>query len=205
MARRTMSLLSQWSSRVFSVELDGVPFYFSIAEKKRRGLDAPLAFRRVQNCDRCYAVFVCSGDRIRGAKFHEELREKLSSALPPEVDVSHMSSFVPNVQGSLMKGYFLKDGSQRPFSSERLLRDLIRHDPVLVCSYVRDEGGQVWTQRLWSHLDSHTMDNMSKECCVVHAEAPEYHPSTLNIINSDVFYSFEEARQVMKQVVRICC
>lgn len=197
-----MSLLSQWSSRVFSVELDGAPFYFSIAEK-RRGLDAPLVFRGVQNCDRCYAVFVCSGDRISGAKFHVGLREKLSRALPPEVDVSHMSSFVPNVQGSLVKGYFLKDRSQRPFSSERLLRDIIRHDPVLVCSYVRDEGGQVWTQRLWSRAGSQMMDNVSKECCVVHSEAPEYHPSTLNIINSDVFYSFEEAREVMKQVVMV--
>lgn len=203
MARRTMALLSQWSSRVFSVELDGAPFYFSIQEK-HRGEEVPRVFRKVPNCDRCYSLLVCgSGGRIRRAKFHAELREKLMRALPPECDVSPMSSFLPNVKDSLIKGYFFKDYSEDPLSSERLLRDLTRHDPVLVCSYLRGEDGQVWTQHLWSCADSQTMET-SRQYYVVHSEAPEYHPSTLNIINSDVFYSFEEACQVIKQVLMIC-
>ncbi|KAK5886370.1 hypothetical protein CesoFtcFv8_017410 [Champsocephalus esox] len=40
---------------------------------------------------------------------------------------------------------------------------------------------------------------MPKDYYVVPAEAPEHHPSTLNIINSDVFYSFEEAYQVLEK------
>ncbi|TKS86661.1 UMP-CMP kinase 2, mitochondrial [Collichthys lucidus] len=41
--------------------------------------------------------------------------------------------------------------------------------------------------------------DMSKEYCVVPSEAPEHHPSTLSIINSDVFYSFEDAYEVIKK------
>ena len=155
----------------------------------------PRVFRGVQPCDRCYSVLVCSSDRIRQAKFYWELKDKLLRDLPPDCDVSPMSSFLPNVKDSLISGFFLKDSSQ---SSERLLRDLIRHDPVLVCSYLRGGDGQLWTQHLWSGPDS---QRSQQQYYVVPSEAPECHPATLNIINSDVFYSFEEAREVMRKVL----
>lgn len=199
MARRVMPLLGRWPSRVFSVELDGAPCYFSIQEK-HRGEEAPRLFAKVRERDRCFSLLVCAGDAIRRAKFYAELKETLLRDLPPGCDVSPMSSFLPNVRDSLIKGFFLKDSSDSPSKSEGLLRDLIRHDPVLVCSYLRGEDGQLWTQHLWSHADGQTME-MSKEYYVVPSEAPEYHPSTLNIINSDVFYSFEEAYEVMKKVL----
>ncbi|XP_070776275.1 UMP-CMP kinase 2, mitochondrial isoform X1 [Enoplosus armatus] len=197
MARRTMSLLPQWSSRIFSVELDGAPLYFSLQEK-HRGEEAPRVFRKVRDSGRCYSLLVCSSDRIRRAKFYGELKEKLLRDLPPECDLSPMSSFLPNVKDSLIKGYFLKDHSESSSSSERLLRDLTRHDPVLVCSYLRGEDGRLWTQHLWSHADRQTVETSNKYY-VVPSEAPKYHPSTLNIINSDVFYSFEEAWEVLKE------
>ena len=195
MARRAISLLPQWSSRVFSLELDGASLYFSLQEKHRGGGEVPRVFRGVQPCDRCYSVLVCSSDRIRQAKFYWELKDKLLRDLPPDCDVSPMSSFLPNVKDSLISGFFLKDSSQ---SSERLLRDLIRHDPVLVCSYLRGGDGQLWTQHLWSGPDS---QRSQQQYYVVPSEAPECHPATLNIINSDVFYSFEEAREVMRKVL----
>ncbi|XP_074548890.1 UMP-CMP kinase 2, mitochondrial [Halichoeres trimaculatus] len=198
MARRAMSqLLPQWSSRVFSVELNGAPFYFSIQER-HRGEDMPHVFEEVRGNDRCYSLFVCSSDRIKQARFYPELKEKLLRDLPKGCDLSPMSSFLPNVKDSLLKGYFLKDRSAGSSLSERLLRDVIQHDPVLVCSYLKSEDGQLWTQRLWGDADSQTTE-MSKDYCVVPSEAPEYHPATLNIINSDVFYSFEEACDVLKQ------
>ncbi|KAF1374815.1 hypothetical protein PFLUV_G00233000 [Perca fluviatilis] len=197
MARRTMSVFPQWSSRIFSVELDGAPFYFSTQEK-HRGEEVPPVFRKIPNYGRCYSLLVCSSDRIRRAKFYGELKDKLLRDLPPECHLSPMSAFLPNVKDSLLKGYFLNDHSERSSPTERLLRDLIQRDPVLVCSYLRGEGGQLWTQHLWSHADSQTME-MSKDYYVVPSEAPEYHPSTLNIINSDVFYSFEEAYEVLKK------
>lgn len=113
-----------------------------------------------------------------------------------------MSSFLPNVRDSLVKGYFFQDYSESPFASERLLRDLTRHDPVLVCSYLRGVDGQVWTQHLWSDTDGQAAET-PQEYFVVHSDAPEEHPSALGIINSDVFYSFEEAREVMNQVLII--
>ncbi|XP_031703815.1 UMP-CMP kinase 2, mitochondrial [Anarrhichthys ocellatus] len=197
MARRTMSLIPQWSSRVFSVELNGAPFYFSTREK-HRGEEVPRVFREVQNYARLYSLLVCSSDKIRRAKFYAELKDKLLRELPPECHLSPMSSFLPNVRDSLLNGYFLKDNSESSSQTERLLRDVSQRDPVFVCSYLKCEDGQLWTQHLWPHADSPTME-MSKDYYVVPSEAPEYHPSTLNIINSDVFYSFEEAYAVLEK------
>ncbi|XP_041668831.1 UMP-CMP kinase 2, mitochondrial [Cheilinus undulatus] len=195
MARRAMALLlPQWSSRVFSVELNGAPCFFSIQEN-HRGEEVPQVFRNVQNYNSCYSLLVCSSDRIKRAKFYSELKDKLIRDLPKECTLSPMSSFLPNVNDSLIKGYFLQDVSQSSTLTERVLRELKQHDPVLVCSYWRNENGQLWTQRLWG--DSKTMEMST--FCVVPTETPEYHPATLNIINSDVFYSFEEAYEVLKE------
>lgn len=199
MARRIMSLLPRWSSRVFSVELDGAPFYFAIQEEVPRGEEVPRVFSEVQNHDRCYSLLVCSRDRIQRAKFYGELKDKLLRDLPPECHVSPMSSFLPNVKDSLIRGYFLKGSSESSPPIERLLSDLTRHDPVLVCSYLRGEDGQQWTQHLWSDTENQGRE-MPNDYYVVPSAAPEYHPSTLNIINSDVFYSFNEAYDVLKNV-----
>lgn len=203
MARRTMAVLSQWSSRVFSVELDGADTYFAIQETRKSDV-LPEAFRRARR-DKCFSVLVSCSDRLRRVKFHSALREKLLRNLPPGCDVAPMSSFLPGVRDSLLRGYFLKDRSEDPSSSDRLLRDMLKRDPVLVCSYVRCEDGGSWTQNLWPDAHSEMM-----KFHVVHSEAPDVHPSTLNLINSDVFYSFEEAREVLKEVkdhfiFLICC
>ncbi|XP_020496377.2 UMP-CMP kinase 2, mitochondrial [Labrus bergylta] len=199
MARRTMSLLllPRWSSRMFSVELDGEPVYFSIQEKSR-GKEVSRVFSNVQNNDRCYSLLVCSSDRVEGAKFYAELKQKLLREMPKECDLSPMCSFLPNVKDSLLKGYFLKDTSPSASLSERVLRELLQHEPVLVCSYLRGEDGQQWTQCLWKESDNRAVE-MSRDFCVVPSEAPEFHPATLNIINSDVFYNFEEACEVLKE------
>uniref|UniRef100_H3DIU9 UMP-CMP kinase 2, mitochondrial n=1 Tax=Tetraodon nigroviridis TaxID=99883 RepID=H3DIU9_TETNG len=133
--------------------------------------------------------------RLRQVKVHADLKEKLLTALPPGCDVAPMCAFFPGVRGSLIKGYFLKDRSEDPSSSDQVLRDLARRDPVLVCSYVRCEDGGTWTQNLWPDAHSETI----KKFYVAQSEAPEVHPSALNIINSDVFYSLEEAREVLKE------
>ncbi|KAL3968880.1 hypothetical protein ACER0C_028837 [Sarotherodon galilaeus] len=198
MSKHAMSLLPRWCSRIFSVELNGAPFYFAVKEK-HLGEDVPRVFREVQNRDKCYSVLVyCSRDRIKTAKFYGELKDKLLRDLPPECRLSPMSSFLPNVRDSLVKGYFLKGNSDTSSPIERLLSDLIQHDPVLVCSYSPAEDGQQWTQHMWSETASQVMD-VAKGYYVVPSEAPEYHPSALNIINSDVFYSFDEAYDVMKK------
>lgn len=44
------------------------------------------------------------------------------------------------------------------------------------------------------------METPQEEYYVAECDGPGEHPSTLGIINSDVFYSFEEACEVMRQV-----
>ncbi|XP_068195170.1 UMP-CMP kinase 2, mitochondrial [Antennarius striatus] len=197
MARRAMSVLRHWSSRVFSVEVDGAPDYFSIQEA-HLGEEVPKVFREVPKSDKCYSVLVCGSDRIRTAKFYAQLKETLLRELPVRCDVFPMSSFQPNVKDSLINGYFLRHNSVSSFRSESFLRNLLLEEPVLVCSYVRGEDGRVWTQHLWSDADSETTET-STQHFVVPSEAPECHPSTLNIINSDVFYSFEGAFGVLQK------
>ncbi|KAF7669690.1 hypothetical protein LDENG_00142700 [Lucifuga dentata] len=194
MARHCMSLVNRWSSRVFSVELDGAFFYFALQEK-HRGEEMPRIFRKTHQYDRCYSLHVCSSDRIQRAKIYAELREKLLRDFPPGCHFSPILSFLPNVKDSLIKGYFLT--SECSSLTERLLSDLAQKEPVLVCSYLRGESGGLWTQHLWSVSGSQM--EMSQKYCVVPSEEPNYHPATLNIINSDVFYNFEKAYEVLQK------
>ncbi|XP_029349330.1 UMP-CMP kinase 2, mitochondrial [Echeneis naucrates] len=198
MARKTVSVVSQWSSRVFSVELDGSSHYFAIQEK-RAGGEAPGIFRlKAQRYERCYSLLVCGEDRVRTARSYWELRDKLTGHLSPGCDLSPMTSFLPNVKGSLIRGYFFSDNSQSRGQTERLLQTLTCSDPVLVCSYSKCEDGQMWRQHLWPAADTQLVE-MPTDYYVVPSEPPAYHPSVLNIINSDVFYSFEEAHEVLEK------
>ncbi|KAM4626045.1 UMP-CMP kinase 2, mitochondrial [Polymixia lowei] len=196
MARRVMPLLAQWSSRVFSVELDrSASFYFALQETQQK--EVPEVFRNVREHERCYSLFACSDDRVQRAKFYGDLKDKLLKALPSECELLAMSSFLPDVKDSLIKGYFLKDASELSGPTERVLSDLVQNDPVLVCSYLRREDGRLWSQQLWSQAERR--GGVSEEYYVVPSEAPHYHPSTLNIINSDVFYSFKDAYEVLDE------
>lgn len=199
MARRAMSFVNRWSSRVFSVELDGVPSYFALQEK-HRGEEAPGVFGKMYKSDRCYSLHVCSSDRIHSAKFYAQLRDRLVRELPG-CQFLPMLSFLPHVKDSLIKGYFLTSESTDP--TERILGDLTQTEPVVVCSYVRGESDGSWTQYVWS--DAGDRVKMSQKYYVVPSEEPDYHPATLNIINSDVFYSFEEAREVLQKVLSVFC
>ncbi|XP_029981751.1 UMP-CMP kinase 2, mitochondrial [Sphaeramia orbicularis] len=199
MARRAFPLLSQWASRVFAVELNGAPFYFTIQDKIRGPEEVPRVFSEVHSSNRCYSVLICGINRVRKAQFYGQLRDKLLRDLPPECDLSPMCSYLPNVRGSVVKGYFLTDNSESPSSTERLLRDLLQRDPVMVCSYLRAEEGPLWTQHLWASVGKGDRGFYF----VVPSDEPQQHPSVHSIYNTDVFYSFEEARQVLKECADI--
>ncbi|XP_061700213.1 UMP-CMP kinase 2, mitochondrial [Syngnathoides biaculeatus] len=201
MSRRTMALLSRWSSRVFSVEVDGETVYFKINDNqpgKEGKQEVRRLFGAVQKDSWCYSVFVSSGDKIQSARFHWQLKDKLLNALPAQCRLSPMSSFLPNVKDSLVHGYFLQTASRESSAAtERLLRQWLQlDDPLLVCSYLRDnrEDSPQWTQHLWNHQQNHG---------IVPSQAPPYHPATLNLINSDVFYSFQAARCVFEKCADI--
>ncbi|KAM9778003.1 UMP-CMP kinase 2, mitochondrial [Neosynchiropus ocellatus] len=194
MARRMMSLLPRWCSRTFSIHLDGDPVHFRLQESQPAGEEASAVFGTMTT-ERCYSLLVHSSDSVQKAKFYSELKDKLLAGLPAHCDLSHMTSHVPHARGSLIKGYFIKDSSENSASTERFLERLLRQDPVLVCSYLRGADAGNWTQQLWSD----DLPDTSKCFHLVPTEEPEYHPCILNIINSDVFYSFQDAFNILKQ------
>ncbi|XP_012993104.1 UMP-CMP kinase 2, mitochondrial [Esox lucius] len=196
MTRRMMSRLGQWSSYAFAVEFDtkSDPIYFSLNAKKSK--EVQQVFKNVDANERCYSLHVYSDDNFQRARFFGGLKNKLLKELPSECKVAEMSAFQPNVRDSVMRGYFLKDTTKSSVT-ERLLGELLRNDPVYVCSYLCGEDSG-WTQHLWSHTEDGRVE-ASETYYVEPAEKPEHHPSTLNIINSDVFYSFDDAYKVLKQ------
>ncbi|XP_041711423.1 UMP-CMP kinase 2, mitochondrial [Coregonus clupeaformis] len=196
MARRILSRFGHWSSYVFAVEFDtkSDPIYFALEGKHSEG---PQVFRNVLADERCYSLHVYSDDIIERAKFYGGLKNKLSKELPSECTLLEMSTFQPNVKDSVIKGYFLKDSSKSS-ATERVLGELLRNDPVYVCSYLCGGEDRQWSQHLWSNTENGWVVG-SEKYCVVPAEKPKHHPSTLNIINDDVFYSFEDAYKVLQQ------
>ena len=110
-----------------------------------------------------------------------------------------MSSFLPSVQQSFIKGFLLKLNSDNTIT-EKVVDELLRVDAVSVCSYVQDRD-EVWWQQHLSPSEEGTV--MSTRYCVIATGAPELHPSILNIINNDVFYSFEEAYNVLTEVRKL--
>ncbi|CAL8300445.1 unnamed protein product [Boreogadus saida] len=195
MAKRSMSLLGQWSSRVFSIDLDkrGALLNFALTEKPQQ---APETFRNIQ--ERCYSVLVCGDDRIQSARFYWGLEDLLRNELPAECELLPVSSYLPHVKDSLIRGYFLKDASECPSLTRRVLGALGLSEQVQVCSYLRGPDGGRWSQQLWSGSENQNMD-VSKTCYVVPSEEANYHPSVLNMENSDVFYCRAEACKVLQE------
>lgn len=217
MARRTVS----WSSRVFSVELDkrgADALHFALREKAtdlpRAPPEPPETFKHVFREHQCYSLFVCGHDdhdRVRSARLHRGLGETLRQELPAECELLAVHSYVPHVKNSLIRGYFLKDASESDSSTTRVLRGLHRSsERIKVCSYhhyhhhhQREGGGEedLLQLRWWWSTPSSAGVDVSKTCCyVVPSEAPDYHPSVLNVANCDVFYCLEEAAKVLEEV-----
>ncbi|CAN9515906.1 unnamed protein product [Ophioblennius macclurei] len=205
-AKHVLPVLSRWSSRVFSVEVNGAPYYFALAERHEG--EAPRLFdqlpREEQQQQRCFSLLLLGGsDRIRAARLHAQLKDRLLRELPPRCDVAPMCAFLPEVRESLIRGYFLKDGSDSPSRTLRLLETLAQQeDALLVCSYSPDRQDQNWTQHVWSR-EGGSQVVVGKGLCVVSSDPPRYHPATLNIINSDVFYSYQDARDVLEKCVDV--
>ncbi|XP_077477176.1 UMP-CMP kinase 2, mitochondrial [Stigmatopora argus] len=198
--RRIMALLSRWSSRVSSVDMDGKALYFKIHDNQPIGAGKEMQrlFGNVKKDGKCYSLLVSSEDNLRSARFHWGLKDKLLRDLPPQCRLLPMSSFLPDVKDSLLHGYFLQAASpESSLTTEQLLRQWLQNDdPLLVCSYsqVNEVDTPRWIQHLWNEEQKHEL---------ALTEAPQYHPATLNLINNDVFYSFQEARDVIQKCADI--
>ncbi|KAL4593377.1 UMP-CMP kinase 2, mitochondrial [Arapaima gigas] len=65
--------------------------------------------------------------------------------------------------------------------------------------YVPAGGGHHWCQEVLSPAGDGRV-SVAEQRCVVPAKSPADHPSTLDIVNSSVFYSFQEAYKVLTEV-----
>ncbi|XP_028842723.1 UMP-CMP kinase 2, mitochondrial isoform X1 [Denticeps clupeoides] len=191
MAQR-LSRVRSWGSRVFAVECDVTtgPVYFSVAATPQGSGGDVRPLGQLFGHGKVFSLHVHGDDRVRAAKFHGDVKSRLSAL--PRGHVMEMSSFLPNQKRSLVKGFLMRVPADSSAADDALL-ELLREDAVHACSYATS--GDRWWQQLLARSEEGLV--VAERFCVAPAPAPEHHPSTLNIVNSDVFYSFRDAQQVL--------
>ncbi|XP_051579441.1 UMP-CMP kinase 2, mitochondrial [Myxocyprinus asiaticus] len=198
MLKRAMFLCGQLRSRVFAVEVDlrTEPLYFSLSTSPQilSHRDYPQLFGED---GKLYSLHVHCDDRIQKARAHAEIKHGLSEKLARDCDVFEASSYVPDVKNSVDKGFFIRDRSTTA-RSEEILKKYHQNKSICVVSYKRE--GQYCWQELWSPVNQ--VERVERHY-VTPAAAPEFHPSTLNIKNSDVYYCMDEAYKVLKECTDI--
>ncbi|MBN3310307.1 CMPK2 kinase, partial [Amia calva] len=202
MARRLGCHLNQWCSRMCAIELDrrGDPVYFAL-NPNPPSYSERLGIHDFLDQGKGYSVHVSAGDRIQSARLYCELQNTLASQLPRTCSVWAMHAFQPDVDNSVIKGFFIQDAQDLPHT-EGVLQDLVQRHRLDLCSYVPGEDGTQWWQWIWSQPDDKTMRVVHKYC-IVAADIPEQHPSVLSIGNSVVFYSFEDAYTVLQECIEV--
>ncbi|XP_017332712.1 UMP-CMP kinase 2, mitochondrial [Ictalurus punctatus] len=196
MANRSLSRLAQWCSRVFMVEINQKtePIYFALSSKpSAHNIELEALF----GSGKLFSVYALCDDRVQSARAHAELKNALAENLPPGCALLDSASFLPDIKSSLIKGFFLQDNSALS-SAERAVTQLQEKGPVRLCvlTYTREENGEY----LCSTVAEEPAER-ERKYYVTPAPAPQRHPSTLNIINSDVFYQMEDAYKVLQE----CC
>ncbi|XP_048048194.1 UMP-CMP kinase 2, mitochondrial [Megalobrama amblycephala] len=193
MLRRAMFRCGQLCSVEFDLRAE--PLYFTLSS-------SPQVLHHAHqqlfgDCGKLFSLHVQCENRIEKAQTHAEIKNKLSSTLSRDCDVFEASSFIPDVANSVVKGFFIRDKSTTTLS-EDLLNTLRQSERVCVFSYKRE--GQYCWQELWSPVNQ---VEGSERQYITPAAAAEHHPSTLNIRNSDVFYSMDEAYKVLQECTDI--
>ncbi|KAK9960166.1 hypothetical protein ABG768_010241 [Culter alburnus] len=193
MLRRAMFRCGQLCSVEFDLRAE--PLYFTLSS-------SPQVLHHAHqqlfgDCGKLFSLHVQCANRIEKAQTHAEIKHKLSSTLSRDCDVFEASSFIPDVANSVVKGFFIRDKSTTTLS-EDLLNTLRQSERVCVFSYKRE--GQYCWQELWSPVNQ---VEGSERQYITPAAAAEHHPSTLNIRNSDVFYSMDEAYKVLQECTDI--
>lgn len=194
-----MSRLAQWCSRVFMVELNQKtePIYFALSTK-------PIAHSNT-NCNtelealfgrgKLFALYTLCDDRVQSARDHAHLKNALTEDLPSGCDLLDTASFLPDVKKSLVRGFILRDNSALS-TANRIVTQLQQKASVCVLTYTRERSGEYLC---WAVTDK--PEERERPYYVTPAPAPQHHPSTLNIINSDVFYQMENAYKVLQEVI----
>ncbi|TRY86235.1 hypothetical protein DNTS_026407 [Danionella cerebrum] len=202
MQTRAMFRWGQLCSRVFAVEFNvrSKSLYFSLSSNPQvlpRGLQELFG-----DSGKVFSVLVHSENRIKKAQMLANIKHKLSITLSRDCDVFEASSFLPDAKNSVVKGVFIRDKSATCVSEDTLRTLQQENDAICVFSY-KSEGQHCW-QELWTPANHEEVSKLDRKCLYVnHSPEAEHHPTTLDIKNSDVFYSVNEAINVLRECVDI--
>lgn len=193
MARRLIPNLGQWSSRIFGVECDKKSAVYFALRVDRQADPRGKELKQLFGDGKAFSFHIHCEDRIQRSKIYELLQDKLSSIPSTDCTIMDMSSFLPNAKQSASKGFLLTYSSDSPLT-EKVIEDLQQVEAVSVCSYFQERDGMWWQKHLSQKGGG---SEICSRYCITLTEKPEVCPTVLNIINNDVFYSFEEAYKVL--------
>lgn len=178
--------------RVFAVEFDSEPLYFTLTAKPHT---LRHDYQRFFGDGTLFSLYIDDDDRIHKAQTHAEIQRKVFATFARHCDVLETCSFIPDVKNSVVKGFCIRDKSTSALSEE-MMKTFEQKESVRVFSY-KHEGPYCWQEELWSPVNQ---TELEERRYVTPASAPLHHPSTLAISSSDVFYDMNEAYKVLQEV-----
>ncbi|XP_071999629.1 UMP-CMP kinase 2, mitochondrial [Engystomops pustulosus] len=187
-------------SRMFAVEPSKYspnPFYFTLCS---HGPQAPSMdpndWPMLPPGGLAFSVCVTKGQRVKTTRLHKSLGLQLSEELPGSQILKLVSYNPENLHESLEKGFFILPPPGCPDAERRLCDVLMEYrKDIQLCGYKREEEPEIW-QCLWD------LDGGAKEITrskVTRVEEPVSSPFVDSIKGSAVFYSLEDACDVLEE------
>ncbi|XP_056420100.1 UMP-CMP kinase 2, mitochondrial isoform X2 [Hyla sarda] len=196
MAASSMEL----KSRMFAVEpssFSSNPFYFrTFSDGQQAPSMTPDDWPMLAHGGHAFSVCLTMGHRVNTARLHKVLGQQVSQQLPGS-EILRLISYSPeNLHGSIQKGFFILAPHSFTDAQRRLCSVLRGYkQDVQLCSYRIGEGREIW-QCLWE-LNGEAKEMVRSQ--VRRVDEPVSSPFVDNIKGSAVFYSLEEACEVLEE------
>ncbi|KAG8544530.1 hypothetical protein GDO81_022313, partial [Engystomops pustulosus] len=146
-----------------------------------------------------FSICVTKGQRVKTTRLHKSLGLQLSEELPGSQILKLFSYNPENLHETLEKGFFILPPPGCPDAERRLCDVLVEYrKDIQLCGYKREEEPEIW-QCLWD------LDGGAKEITrskVTRVEEPVSSPFVDSIKGSAVFYSLEDACDVLEESLR---
>ncbi|KAG9465401.1 hypothetical protein GDO78_018398 [Eleutherodactylus coqui] len=198
-SRRMASSSLDQKSRIFAVEpniYSPNPFYFTCSRGPSAPFMTPKDWPMLDQGGLAFSVCIAKGARVKTASLHKSLGQELSQQLP-DSEILRLISYSPeNLPGSLEKGFFILPPHSCPDAQKRLCKVLMKYPQgIQLCSYSKGEEHEIW-QCLWE------LNGGAKETArsrVLRVEEPVSSPFVDSIKGSAMFYSLEDACDVLEE------
>lgn len=195
------------TERCFVVELAGSELvYFTWSPSGAPGgTGRPPGF--LPRPGRCYSFCIDAaqslGERVRAARLHQQLRQRLSRAPFGAVcRALPLLSYSPAGAAAPEKGFLVQVAEAAP-ETERSLEELLclhLPAPAHLCVYQEAEDGQVWCA-LWRLKGAaQSKELLGRARVLLLASPPDRHPAAAHLLDGAVFRSREASRRVLQEV-----